>query len=145
MRRSWLSAGAVGFREGESKPLFSIHGLTLRLRRNLSQDTHPHTSTYPLPSFGSFPECGPGCSTHPCLCVSCRAASRPMAWDCDWVACAVGTPPHFCRDPVVRAFQVSRKGTGSAGPWATLVSYSGLLFDCDSVAFQEKEVFAQQS
>lgn len=145
MERCWLRAGAVGSYEWQRKPLFSIHGVTLHLRRNLSQDKHPHTFTYPLPLFGPLPECGPGCGTHLWLCVSCRAASRAMAWDCGWGGCAVGTPPHFCRDPVVRAFQVSSKGTGAAWPWATPVSCSGLPFHCDSVTFQEKEVFAQKS
>ncbi|XP_040436168.1 uncharacterized protein LOC121081311 isoform X1 [Falco naumanni] len=48
------------------------------------------------------------------LLSCCRAASGPLAWDCDWGGCAVGSPPCICRDPVV-------------------------------CAFQEKEVFAQQS
>lgn len=113
---------------GRGNLLFPIHGVILHPRRNPSQDTHLHTCTHSLPLFGPLPACGPGCGTQSWLCVSCRAAAGPVAWDCDWRGCAFGTPSPVCRDPVVCAFQVSRKGTGSAGPWATPVSYSGLPF-----------------
>lgn len=113
---------------GRGNLSFPIHRVILCLRRSLSQDTHLHSYTRPLPSLGSLPEHGPGCGTHSWLFVSCRAASGPMAWDCDLGGCAVGTLPRICRDPVVRALQVSRKGTCSAGPWAMPVSCSGLSF-----------------
>lgn len=66
---------------------------------------HLHTSTSIVGA------CGPGCGTHPWLCVSCRAVIIPMARDCDWGGCAVGAGPRVCRHRVVCAVQVSRMET----------------------------------
>ncbi|XP_040976980.1 uncharacterized protein LOC115337127 isoform X1 [Aquila chrysaetos chrysaetos] len=108
-------AHGQGYRNAALRPGRDYTALLRLVRRSQQADK------FTCVCYSFSLEHGPGCGTHSWLFVSCRAASGPMAWDCDLGGCAVGTLTRICRDPVVRALQGS------------------------PLLFQEKEVFAQQS
>ncbi|XP_014807953.1 PREDICTED: uncharacterized protein LOC106894044 [Calidris pugnax] len=104
MERSWPSAGAVGSPGAEETFCFSHMG-----QSSNPEETYTKTHIYTLAHTLCHRWC---CCQHVAQavaltpgCVRCRAASSPVAWDCDRRCCAFGTPPPVCWDPVVRAFQ----------------------------------------
>lgn len=87
-----------------------------------SGQAFPHTCRHPAPRLEPLLVHSPGFGTHSSLCFSCRAASGPLASvssHCSGGVAAVD--PLVCRDPLVRAFQVSSRRFGvSALPQAVL-------------------------